>query len=213
MLLGRLLTGMLLLSLLSAAATGRMAELSAAALSGAGEAVALMLQVGGTLALWSGVMELMRRSRLSDALGRSLRPLLKRLYPAAARDGETLSALAANMSANLLGLGNAATPPGLTAAKNMARGCGGRASGELCRLVVLNACSIQILPTTAAALLAANGAKTPFEILPAVWLASIVSVIAGLLAGKAFELAEKRRNLRRKRGKPWNSRTGSCRSC
>lgn len=192
MLLGRLLTLMFLLSLFSAAATGRMAEVSAAALSGAGDAVALMLQIGGTLALWSGVMELLRRSRLSDLLSRSLEPFLRRLYPKACQNREILALLAANMSANLLGLGNAATPPGLNAAKRMKNGENGAASEELCRLVILNACSIQILPTTAATLLAANGAKNPFEILPAVWIASVFSVIAGILAGKGFEIVGKR---------------------
>lgn len=188
MLLGRLLTLMLTLSLLSGALCGRMAEVSAAALSGASDAVQLLLQIGGTLALWSGVMELMRLSHMADHLTRALRPILRRLYPAACRNEETLSSLAANMSANILGLGNAATPPGLAAAKRMAKGCHGRASDELCRLVVLNACSIQLLPTTAAALRAANGAENPFDILPAVWIASAVSVATGLGAAKIFSL-------------------------
>ena len=186
MLLGRLFTGMLLLSLLCGAVTGRMADVSAAALSGAGDAVSLILQIGGTLSLWSGVMELMRRSRLSDYLARALHPVLRLLLPEASRDSETRAALAANLSANLLGLGNAATPPGLNAARRMARSAGGVASDELCRLVVLNSCSVQLLPTTAAVLRAANGARDPFDILPAVWVASAVSVAAGLGSAAIF---------------------------
>lgn len=187
MLLAWFLTGMMGLALVCGTVTGRMAAVSAAALAGAGEAVELLIRMGGALALWSGVMELMRRSRVSDALSRCLRPVLRRLLPKACRDGETLALLAANLSANVLGLGNAATPPGLAAARRMARGTQGRASDELCRLVVLNSCSVQLLPLTAAALRAANGAASPLDMLPAVWIASAASVAAGLGAARLFE--------------------------
>lgn len=187
MLLAWFLTGMMGLSLVCGAATGRMEAVSAAALAGAGEAVELLIRMGGALALWSGVMELMRRSRVADALSRCLRPILRRLLPTACRDSETLALLAANLSANVLGLGNAATPPGLAAARRMARGTQGRASDELCRLVVLNSCSVQLLPLTAAALRAANGAASPLDILPAVWIASAASVAAGLGAARLLE--------------------------
>ena len=86
------------------------------------------------------------------------------------------------MSANLLGLGNAATPLGIRAAQRMARGCGGVASDELCLLVVLNTASIQLLPATVASVRSAAGCQTPFDTLPAVWLASVLSVTAGLSA-------------------------------
>lgn len=187
MLLAWFLTGMMGLALVCGAATGRMDAVSAAALAGAEEAVALLLRMGGALALWSGVMELMRRSRVADGLSRGLRPILRRLLPTACRDRETLALLAANLSANVLGLGNAATPPGLAAARRMARGTQGRASDELCRLVVLNSCSVQLLPLTAAALRAANGAASPLDILPAVWIASAASVAAGLGAARLLE--------------------------
>ena len=88
------------------------------------------------------------------------------------------------MSANLLGLGNAATPLGIRAACRMARGCGGIASDELCLLVVLNTASIQLLPTTIAAVRSAAGCRSPFDILPAVWFSSVLSVAAGLLMAK-----------------------------
>ena len=93
--------------------------------------------------------------------------------------------LSANVSANLLGLGNAATPMGIRASQEMARlGSPGVASNELCRLVVLNTASIQLLPTTVAAIRAAEGASAPFDILPAVWVTSILSVATGLLAAR-----------------------------
>ena len=165
--------GMVILSLLFGAATGRIDAVSEAALSGAQNAVELSLSMAGVLCLWSGIMEIMRVCGLTDGLARAFRPLMRRLLPEASRDSETLAAVSANVSANLLGLGNAATPLGIQAARRMARGCGGVASDELCRLVVLNTASIQLLPTTIASVRAAAGCKTPFDILPAVWLSSM----------------------------------------
>ena len=127
-------------------------------------------------------MEMMNACGLSAGLAGLFRPLLRRLLPDACRDGETLAAVSANVSANLLGLGNAATPLGIRAARRMARGCGGVASDELCRLVVLNTASIQLIPATIASVRSAAGCETPFDILPAVWLASALSVTAGLTA-------------------------------
>ena len=193
MAMSRIWGGMVLLSLLFGAATGRMDAVSEAALSGAQSAGELSLSMAGVLCLWSGVMEIMNVCGLSGSLARAFRPLLRRLLPEASQDSETLAAVSANVSANLLGLGNAATPLGIRAARRMARGCGGVASDELCRLVVLNTASIQLLPTTIASVRAAAGCKTPFDILPAVWLSSVLSVTAGLTAAWLLSLAGRRR--------------------
>ena len=190
----RIWGGMVLLSLLFGAATGRMDAVSEAALSGAQSAVELSLSMAGVLCLWSGVMEIMNVCGLSGSLARAFRPLLRRLLPEASQDSETLAAVSANVSANLLGLGNAATPLGIRAARRMARGCGGVASDELCRLVVLNTASIQLLPATIASVRAAAGCRTPFDILPAVWFSSVLSVAAGLTAAWLLALAGRRRS-------------------
>lgn len=184
-------TGMVLLSLIFGLATGNLDAVANAALEGAGTAVELSISMAGILCLWSGVMEIMNVCGLSAKLARAFRPLLRRLLPGAARDEETLAAVSANVSANLLGLGNAATPLGIRAARRMARGCGGVASDELCRLVVLNTASIQLIPATIASLRAAAGCETPFDILPAVWFSSVLSVAAGLLA--AWLLSRRKR--------------------
>jgi spore maturation protein A len=112
--------------------------------------------------------------------------VLRRLYPQVAGEPEVMDSIAANVSANLLGLGNAATPMGLAAARGMSRNCHGVAPDALCMLVVCNTASIQLIPTTVAAVRAAAGSKTPFDILPAVWLASALSVSAGVLACKGL---------------------------
>lgn len=186
-------TAMVTLSLLFGVVTGRLDAVTAAALEGANSAVALSISMAGMLCLWSGVMEVMRACGLSDRLAAVFRPILRRLLPKASGDDDTLSAVSANVSANLLGLGNAATPLGIQAARRMAKGCNGIASDELCLLVVLNTASIQLIPSTVASLRAANGCLTPFDILPAVWLSSLLSVLAGLAAAKLLSRWEKRR--------------------
>ena len=180
-------TGLFLLSFIFGFGRGTMAEVSAAALSGASSAVELCLSMAGTLCLWNGVMTVLERSSLGFHLSRALRVILRRLFPKGGQDAEILTALSGNVSANLLGLGNAATPMGIRAATKMAEGCGGVASNELCRLVVLNTASVQLLPTTVAALRSAADCQTPLDILPAVWLSSLISVAAGLGAAKLLE--------------------------
>ena len=174
-------TGMLVLSLLFGMTRGTLDAVANAALEGANSAVQLCLSMAGILCLWSGVMEIMNACGLSKGLSGIFRPLLRRLLPQASKDEKTLAAISANLSANLLGLGNAATPLGIQAARRMARGCNGVASNELCLLVVLNTASIQLLPATIASLRAAAGCQTPFDILPAVWFASVLSVSVGVL--------------------------------
>lgn len=184
---------MVVLSLVFGIFTGNLDAVANAALEGARSAIDLSVSMAGILCLWSGVMEVMNVCGLSAGLARAFRPILRRLLPDACRDEETLAAVSANVSANLLGLGNAATPLGIRAARRMARGCGGVASDELCLLVVLNTASIQLLPATIASVRAAAGCRTPFDILPAVWLASVLSVTAGLLAAKLLSLRGRRR--------------------
>ena len=179
--------GMVCVALIYGAATGQSAAVGAAAAQGVQQAVTFCLTVGGMICLWSGVMEVMRRSGIAAGLSRLLQPVLRRLFPRASRDAQTLDALSMNVSANLLGLGNAATPAGIRAAQRLHALSGGEAaSDELCRLAVLNTASIQLLPTTAAALRSACGAENAFDILPAVWISSAAGVAAGLLAERLF---------------------------
>lgn len=177
-------TGMVCISVLCGLATGQGEQVAAAAVEGANAAVELCLSIGGMLCLWMGVMEVMRRCGLADRISRLLQPVLRFLYPSLKREKDIMDSIAANVSANLLGLGNAATPFGLEAARKMSRKSPGIASDELCMLVVCNTASIQLIPTTVAAVRAGAGSVAPFDILPAVWLASGLSVGAGILMCK-----------------------------
>ncbi len=177
-------TVMVAAAILCGLATGNGEAVAVAALEGASAGVELCLSMTGVLCLWLGVMEVMRRSGLAAGLSRLLRPLLSRLFPDFARSRPVMDAVSANVSANLLGLGNAATPLGLEAARLMAERSPGVASDSLCMLVVLNTASIQLIPTTVASLRAGAGCTTPFDILPAVWLTSCLSLTVGITAAK-----------------------------
>ena len=179
-------TGMAVLSILCGLATGRGELVAAAAVEGAQAAVELCVSIAGMLCLWTGVMEIMRRSGLAEGLSRLLRPVLSVLFPQVSGDRGVMDSISANVSANLLGLGNAATPLGIEAVRRMERKSPGTASDAMCMLVVCNTASIQLIPTTVASVRAAAGSSSPFDILPAVWLASALSVGVGIAACKLF---------------------------
>lgn len=180
MTMSKIWTGMVAAAVICGMWMGRGAQVAQAAMEGAQAAVELCLSIGGMLCLWSGVMEVMRRSGLAQKLAALMSPALNIMFRRAARDRETREAIAANISANLLGLGNAATPLGLKAIARMAQEEPSRASDDMCTLVVCNAASLQLIPTTVAAVRVAAGCERPFDILPAVWLSSAAALCVGL---------------------------------
>ena len=178
---------LLLISVISALATGRGSQLSAAIVQGSQAGITLAISIAGSLCLWSGVGKLMERLGLTAALSKLLQPLLVRLFPRTREDALTRQYLSANICANFLGLGNAATPMGIQAARRLVdKKHPDRATDELCRLIVLNTASIQLLPANVAAVRAGLGCATPFDILPAVWLTSFTSAGLGLLCAWAL---------------------------
>lgn len=183
MVMGMIWALLVALALVAGLLNGTAGTLTAAAMEGAGTAITLSLSLAGALCLWSGLAKVMERAGLMRGLARVLGPVFRRLFPQAAADPEALGYLSANAAANFLGLGNAATPLGIAAVKRMQALSGTReATDEMCRLIVMNTASIQLLPTTVAAVRAANGASSPFDILPAVWVTSVCSVSVGLLS-------------------------------
>lgn len=177
--------------------TGRVKELSDSVINGAKASIDLCLAISGMILLWCGVMEVMRRSGLMRRLSRMLQPVIGLLFPSARRSASVMGDLSANVSANLLGLGNAATPAGIRAAQGLQRlsnkPC---ASDELCMLVIINTASLQLIPTTIAAVRASAGAQNPYDIIPAVWFASAFSQALGITAAIIFSrLRNKRESL------------------
>ena len=191
--MGKIWVAAVAISLVCAAANGRLGELTSAVGDGASAAVELCLSIAGPLLLWSGIMELMRASGLAGALSRMMRPILRLLFPSARRHPDVMADISANVAANLLGIGNAATPAGIRAAAGLQRLSGSSsASDALCMLVVINTASLQLIPTTVGAVRAACGAANPFDILPAVWLASAISQAAGICAVCIFSRISRR---------------------
>lgn len=183
MVMGFIWTGMVALAILAAALTGNGAELAAAVPQGAQAGITLAIAMSGSICLWTGVGKLMEHAGFTTGLSRLLKPLLGRLFPSTKHDKHLAASLSANMCANLLGLGNAATPMGIQAAQRLARySPAGTASNELCRLIVLNTASIQLIPATVAAVRSSLGCSSPFDILPAVWVTSACSAGLGVLA-------------------------------
>ena len=161
---------------------GNGGQLAAAIPEGAQSGVTLSLSLAGSICLWCGVGKLMEQLGITQRLSAVLRPLLVRIFPSSRKDPVLANRLSANVCANFLGLGNAATPMGIQAAQRLAEGKQGVAGNELCRLIVLNTASIQLIPANVAALRSSLGCQSPFDILPAVWITSLCSAGLGLLA-------------------------------
>lgn len=179
--------GMIALSVLCACINGQGGALSAAVSQGAQAGITLVISISGSICLWCGIGRLTEKTGLRQGLSRLLSPLLCRIFPSCKNDPVLLGSLSANVCANLLGLGNAATPMGIQAARRLASRCGnGVAGDELCRLIVLNTASIQLIPSNVAAVRASLGCGSPFDILPAVWFTSLCSAGAGLTAAWVF---------------------------
>lgn len=178
---------MILTSVICALVGGNGTALAAAAAEGAQAGITLAVSMAGSLCLWTGVGKLMEHAGLTESISRLIRPMLCRLFPSSASDPTLAGYLSGNICANFLGLGNAATPMGIQAVKAMARHASpGCASDEMCRLIVLNTASIQLIPATVAAVRSGLGSASPFDILPAVWVTSLCSAGLGVTAACMF---------------------------
>lgn len=182
MVMSWIFTGILAISVVTSLLLGKGSDLAAAIPQGAQAGVTLAISLAGSICLWTGVGKLMEKVGFTGYLSRLLHPLLQLIFPSTKKDTVLAGHLSANICANFLGLGNAATPMGIQAAQRLAINAGGVASNELCRLIVLNTASIQLIPATVAAVRVSLGCNTPFDILPAVWVTSLCSAGLGLTA-------------------------------
>lgn len=172
-----------LIAVCCSACTNTVSQVAAATAQGAQAGITLAISMAGAICLWSGVGHLMDKAGMTGSLSKILSPLLRRIFPGTKTDRQLSKDLSANICANVLGLGNAATPMGIRAAKRMVDPRRpDLATDELCRLIVLNTASIQLIPANVAAVRSSLGCATPFDILPAVWLTSICSAGLGLTA-------------------------------
>jgi len=177
---------LLVASVAVAAAEGRMGLLSGAIAESAGRAVTLSLGLVGMLSLWLGLMKVAERAGLVAALARLVRPLLGRLFPDVPEDSPAMGAMVMNLSANVLGLGNAATPFGVKAMEELekANPTPGTATDSQALFCALNTASLQLVPASVIALRAAAGARQPADILGATLLASAAAAVTAVVAAK-----------------------------
>lgn len=176
-------TSLVAVSVIFALLLGNGSALAASIPKGAQAGFNLVISMAGSVCLWSGVGKLMEKAGLTAFLARCLRPLLGRIFPTYRKNAALASSLSANVCANLLGLGNAATPLGIQSAKRLQdKNHPTVATDELCRLVVLNTASIQLIPANVSAVRSSLGCATPFDILPCVWITSLCSAGLGVTA-------------------------------
>ena len=193
MVMSWIFTGLIGISLIFSVFTGSGSALAGAVPEGAQKGAALAVSLAGSICLWSGLGKVMENAGITHKLTVLLRPLLHRLFPGSRTDELLAQHLSANICANLLGLGNAATPMGILAARRMVDPKKPHlATDQLCRLIVLNTASIQLIPANVAALRSSLGCDAPFDILPAVWLTSLCSAGLGLIAAGALGRVWKR---------------------
>ena len=173
--------GLILISCCASLLNGTLDSLAAAIPQGAQAGITLGISIAGSLCLWSGLGRVMEKAGVTGLLSKLIAPLLHRIFPGTKNDSTLSGYLSGNICANFLGLGNAATPMGIRAVQCMSQGSS-IATDEMCRLIVLNTASIQLIPANVAAVRTALGCTTPFDILPAVWITSLCSAGFGVLA-------------------------------
>ncbi len=191
--LGKIFGVICTISFVFALFCGNMAELADAVIDGAAEAVQITLSLLGMMALWCGVMRVAERAGAVRALSKLISPFLRMFFPTAYRTGRGIGEISASISANLLGIGNAATPLALSAMKKMQEDNPERsvASDDMITLAVLNSSSLSLLPTTLIALRRASGSAAPYEIIVPVWICSFVCSLLALVLTRAFSAAGK----------------------
>lgn len=187
-LLNYIWAGLILLSIFCAIVTGRVPQLSAGIMSGAAGAVELVIAMLGMMCAWTGLMKIADAGGITAIVAKVLSPLTNRLFPSCKKGGAAIRAICMNITANLLGLGNAATPLGIAAMKELAKSNQSTvADNAMVMFVVLNTASIQLIPTFMGTLRAKYGSIAPFDILPAVWVTSVVALAAGITVAKLLE--------------------------
>ncbi len=181
--------GMVLVSFFVAIFTGKIDAVTNGAMEGAAAAVDTCIGLLGSMCLWTGLAKIAENSGLIEVFAKVLRPVTKIIFPKLKSNSAALRAIVMNMVANLLGMGNAATPLGISAMKELDKLNRGKstASNEMCMFVVVNTASIQLIPSTVISLRQIYGSANPSEIVFPVWICSICAVTIGVLTAKFFE--------------------------
>lgn len=178
----------IILSFIYAIFSGNIDDLNSSIFSSAEEAINLCISLLGTVCLWNGIMQVASTTTLISKLSSLLKPIMKFLFPDIKEDSKIFEEISMNVIANILGLGNAATPLGLRAMKSMQEENLDKKvlTDSMATFIVLNTASIQIIPTTVIAIRSSLGSTNPTGIIFPVWIATICAAIAGITATKIF---------------------------
>ncbi len=181
--------GMIVVSFVTAIFTGRIEAVTNGAMEGAASAVDTCVGLLGSMCLWTGIAKIAENSGLVEVFAKLLRPVTKIIFPKLKANSAAMRAIVMNMVANILGMGNAATPLGITAMKELDKlnGRKSTASDEMCMFVVVNTASIQLIPATVISLRQMYGSQSPSEIVIPVWICSVLAVTIGVTAAKIFQ--------------------------
>lgn len=179
---------MIIISIISAIITGRMDKLTDAVFNGSKDAITLCISMLGMMCFWSGIMNISDKSGISKGLSNLLYPILRILFPDLKKGSKALDAICLNISANILGLGNAATPLGIAAMKELDKNNNRRsiASNSMVTFVILNTSSLQLIPTMMSILRKEHGSVNPFDILPCIWVTSLITLLIGVILSKVL---------------------------
>lgn len=183
-------SGLIIISILCSVFLGNTQNLSNALIESGAESIQLIITMAGVMCLWSGIMKIAVDSGFTNLIAKLFSPLLKPLFPNLDKNSNAFQSITMNISANLLGLGNAATPFGLKAMEqlNTLNDKKDTASNEMIIFVVMNTASLQLLPTTLATLRRSYGSNAPFEIIVPVWLSSVCALAVALILACTLNL-------------------------
>lgn len=186
--------GIMISSVIIAAFTGKLDQVATSSIDGAASAVTFAISMLGIMCLWTGLMKIASNSGLVIVFAKLLRPLTKILFPDIPQNSPAMNAIVMNMTANMFGMSNAATPLGLNAMRELNKlgnTWSKTATNSMCMFVVINTASIQVIPATVLALRQAANSHNPFEIIVPAWIASLCTVSVGVILVKIFSMGEK----------------------
>lgn len=186
--------GMLILGIIVGVINGRIDEVTKAIVNSSQNAIELSIGLLGIMCLWTGLMGIAERSRIIEAIAKSLRPIIKFLFPEIPKNHPAAGAIVMNLAANFFGLGNAATPLGIKAMKELQKLNKHKdtSTNSMSTFLVLNTCCVQFIPATIIAVRASAGSENPAEIIGTIWVTTICATIVGVIAVKTFSFAYKK---------------------
>lgn len=186
-------SGILIISVICSILTNKISDVSNAVLSGASDAISLVISLTGMMALWTGIMKVAESSGITHIISKIFSPIIKFLFPSLYENRKASDAVCMNITANLLGLGNAATPFGIKAMNEMQKLNKNKsvATQSMIMFVVINTASLQLIPTLLCTIRQKYGSQNPMDILPCLWISSLIALVAGITITKIFEKTEK----------------------